>query len=460
MKEPTPVHVGLMGHIDHGKTALASVLSEGVFTAGLDKHPQSKARGITIDLGFTMFQLEGFLVTLVDAPGHADLIRSVVAGANIIDAAILTVAADEGPKVQTGEHIIVLEAMGIDTVVVAITKIDLVDETQLRKVEAQIEKIIGEINFKRTEVVRVSAKTREGIDNLREALLRVLTPRPRNIDGTFLMPIDHAFHVRGHGTVTTGTILRGHVQVGDTVQLMPHKTLARVRSIQTFGNEREKAQAGDRVGINVPDIDPKMISRGDYLCEQDSLTTASILIVRIKRNPLYKRPLTKAMILSAHIGMSAVICEAYPFEQVNGHRVLIPHTEADDYELVLHCQRPIASEIGTKVLLLRTDLGPTEMRIIGHGEILELSESLVVYRRKRRTGVVTRVRENDVLVEGLASHKEMAQQMKGVQVSTEQGDLGVVQAAFGTKGVVAVSFKGPVAEGTMVYYDRFVEERM
>ncbi|MHA1770797.1 MAG: selenocysteine-specific translation elongation factor [Candidatus Thorarchaeota archaeon] len=460
MKDLTPVHVGLMGHIDHGKTALASVLSEGVFTAGLDKHPQSKARGITIDLGFTMFQIGEFLVTLVDAPGHADLIRSVVAGANIIDAAILTVAADEGPKIQTGEHIIVLEAMGIDTIVVAITKVDLVDETQLRRVESQIERIIQETSFKRIEVVRVSAKTGEGIDNLREALARALTPRTRNIDGTFLMPLDHAFHVRGHGTVTTGTILRGRVQVGDTVQLMPHRLSTRVRSIQTFGTEREKAQAGDRVGINVPDIDPKIVTRGDYLCKQNSLTIASILIVHIKRNVLYKRSLTEAMILSAHIGMAAVICKAYPIEQVNGRRVLVPHTEADEYELVLHCQRSIATEIGTKVLLLRTDLGPTEMRIIGHGEIIELNESLVVYRRKRCTGVVTRIRENDVLVEGLASNKERAQQMKGERVVTEQGDSGVIQATFGTRGVVAVSFERSVTKGVTVYYDRFVEERI
>jgi len=97
MDNLVPVHIGLMGHIDHGKTALARAISEHVSTAGLDKHPQAQERGITIDLGFTMFILNKYLVTLVDAPGHADLIRSVVAGANIIDSAILTVAADEGP---------------------------------------------------------------------------------------------------------------------------------------------------------------------------------------------------------------------------------------------------------------------------------------------------------------------------------------------------------------------------
>ncbi|MHA2188062.1 MAG: GTP-binding protein, partial [Candidatus Thorarchaeota archaeon] len=135
MDKLTSVHVGLMGHIDHGKTELARALSEKISTAGLDKHPQSKERGITIDLGFTMFSLNDYLVTLVDAPGHADLIRSVVASSSIIDAAIIAVAADEGPKIQTGEHLVVLKSMGIESIVVAITKMDLVKQKKPSIVE-------------------------------------------------------------------------------------------------------------------------------------------------------------------------------------------------------------------------------------------------------------------------------------------------------------------------------------
>jgi selenocysteine-specific elongation factor len=201
MTNLVPVHVGLMGHIDHGKTALAKSLSEHVSTAGLDKHPQAKARGITIDLGFSMFRLGPYLVTLVDAPGHADLIRSVVASANIIDAAILVVAADEGPKVQTGEHILVLQSMGVSRLVVAITKTDLVDATQLDRVEARMRTVIGESAFERVEFARVSAMTGEGIDRLKEQLLAVVEPSARDVSGPLLIPLDHAFLVKGHGTV-------------------------------------------------------------------------------------------------------------------------------------------------------------------------------------------------------------------------------------------------------------------
>ncbi len=457
---PIPIHVGLMGHIDHGKTALARVLSERVSTAGLDKHPQARARGITIDLGFTMFRLDKFLVTLVDAPGHADLIRSVVAGASIIDAAILTVAADEGPKVQTGEHIIVLESMGIDTLVVAITKIDLVDEKRVEQVEAQVKGILQNLGFRRVEYVRVSAKQGIGVEDLRNALLRVLTPRQRDRDGPFLMPIDHAFHVKGHGTVVTGTVLRGNVTVEETIQLMPQDILTRVRSIQTFGTPKETAFAGDRVGINIPDIEPDTITRGNYLCQQGSLENASRLVVRVHRNPIYRKGISKGMILNAHVGMPSASCEAYPFKIMDSRRVMVEKTDSEEVLLALRFQRPITCERGMKVLLLRTDLGPTDMRIVGHGEVVEISNSVLLYRRRARTGRVSRVRDEDVLVEGLASKKDTAQRLVGLQVQTETGQLGVIKSTFGTKGVVRVSFDTQVPENTEVFFEQFVEERI
>jgi selenocysteine-specific elongation factor len=458
MDNLVPAHVGLMGHIDHGKTALAKVLSEKVFTAGLDKHPQAQQRGITIDLGFTMFVLDKYLVTLVDAPGHADLIRSVVAGSNIIDAAILVVAADEGPKIQTGEHIVVLQSMGVNRILVVITKTDLVAPEKLTTIEDKMRTILINTPFASAEFVRVSALKGEGIDELRAALLRVLIPRHRDSEGPVSIPIDHAFPIKGHGTVVTGTIQRGRIEVGETMEIAPLGKRSRIRSIQTFGEERQVASAGDRVGINIPEIDDTEITRGDYLCTPGSMISAKGVIARLEVNPLYKGRITKQMTVSVSIGMAAVTGQVLPFTMTNETRVIQDVTKTMDFYAALLLQKPIALTNGTKVLLLRTDLPPTQMRIIGSGEVVEIPDRIVLSRPRERTGKVQRIRNHDVLVEGLASSKEVAERLVGSNVRTNSGVEGVIRQTFGTRGVVAIEFESPVNDSEIVRYQRLTEE--
>jgi selenocysteine-specific elongation factor len=458
MDNLVPVHVGLMGHIDHGKTALAKAISEKVSTAGLDKHPQAQQRGITIDLGFTMFVLDKFLVTLVDAPGHADLIRSVVAGSNIIDAAILVVAADEGPMIQTGEHLVVLQSMGVERIIVALTKTDLVTHEKLTNVEEKIRTILADTSFTDTEFVRISALKGEGIDELRAALLQVLTPRDRDSENPLSIPIDHAFPVKGHGTVVTGTIQRGSIRIGETVEIAPLGKTSRIRSIQTFGNAREIASAGDRVGVNIPEIDDTEIARGDYLCSPGSMTRATSFIARLKANPLYRGRITRRMTVSVSVGMPAVTGQIIPFTVNNKTKVVQEMTETNEFQAALLLQKPIALTKGTKVLLLRTDLPPSQMRIIGSGEVVDIPEKIILSRPRVRAGKVKRIRDSDVLVEGLASSKEVAEGLVGSAVSSNSGVVGVIRQPFGTRGVVAVEFEGPVKESETVNYQRLTEE--
>jgi len=458
MDNLVPVHIGLMGHIDHGKTALARAISEHVSTAGLDKHPQAQERGITIDLGFTMFILNKYLVTLVDAPGHADLIRSVVAGANIIDSAILTVAADEGPKVQTGEHLVVLQSMDIDSVVIAITKSDLVDDKRLTEVEGMMKKIVGDAGFDKVEYVKVSSQSGDGIDDLRNALLKVIVPRKRITEGPVLMPIDHAFSVKGHGTVVTGTILRGHLSTNDTVELSPAGASSKVRSIQTFGTNRPEVFAGDRVGINTPEIDHAQITRGDYLTSPKSIPIANAMTVRIETNPLYRERVTQNMVISAAIGMPMTTAQIIPFEVRNGGRVVLDEFRSGVFEAALVLQQPIAIDESAKVLLLRTDLPPDQMRIIGSGDITEILEKVILNKKKIRQGKVQRIRDDDVLVEGLASSKGVAESIVGSQVTTAGGVVGIIRTPFGTRGVVSVKFDNDVKQDESVHYERLVAE--
>jgi selenocysteine-specific elongation factor len=458
MDNLVPVHVGLMGHIDHGKTALANALSEKVSTAGLDKHPQAQQRGITIDLGFTMFVLDNYLVTLVDAPGHADLIRSVVAGSNIIDAAILVVAADEGPMIQTGEHLVVLQSMGVGKLLVVVTKTDLVSSEKLVNVEDKMRKILSDTQFVNAEFLQVSVVKGEGVDEIRSALLRILTPRERDIESSVSIPIDHAFPVKGHGTVVTGTIQSGSIRLGDTLEIAPLGKSSRVRSIQTFGEEREAARAGDRVGVNVPEIEDTDITRGDYLCTPGSMTRATCFLARLDVNPLYKGRITKKMTISISAGMPAVTGQILPFLLVDGDRVVQDVVQSLDFNAALVLQKPIALTKGTKVLLLRTDLPPTQMRIIGSGEVVDIPERIILSRPRVRVGLMKRIRENDVLVEGLASNKEVAERLVGSTVHTRSGVVGVIKQTFGTRGVVAIDFDGLVEESEPVEYQRLTEE--
>ncbi|MGY5872697.1 MAG: selenocysteine-specific translation elongation factor [Candidatus Thorarchaeota archaeon] len=458
MDSLVPVHIGLMGHIDHGKTELARAISDKVSTAGLDKHPQAKERGITIDLGFTMFVLDKYLVTLVDAPGHADLIRSVVAGANIIDTAIMTVAADEGPKIQTGEHLVVLRSMDIDSLVVAITKSELVDDRRLAEVEDKMKKIVQDAGFVKTEFVRVSAHTGHGIDDLRKALLNVLVPRTRSTKGPILMPIDHAFSVKGHGTVVTGTIFRGSLSTNDSVEISPTGLTSKVRSIQTFGSNRPEASAGDRIGVNIPEIDHTQITRGDYLCSPKTIPISPAVIIRAKINPLYQGRITKKMVINVAIGMPMVTAQIIPFEERNELRVVVDDIKTGEFSAALVLQRPIAIDERARVLLLRTDLPPTHMRIMGSGSITKLEDVVLLSKKKVRAGKVQRIREDDVLVEGLASSKGVAESLTGAHVSIVGGAGGIIRSPFGTRGVVSVTFDSDVKEEDEVHYERLVEE--
>ncbi|MBS3794729.1 MAG: selenocysteine-specific translation elongation factor [Candidatus Thorarchaeota archaeon] len=459
MQNLIPVHVGLVGHIDHGKTELAKCLSDKVFTAGLDKHPQSKKRGITIDLGFSMFSSDKYLVTLVDAPGHADLIRSVVAGASIIDAAILTVAADEGVQIQTIEHATVLKAMGIDKLFVAITKTDLVKNDQVKQVLREVRGIAKRLKLEPVDYIPVSAETGAGIQKMREILLDSLTPPDREDEGPLRIPIDHAFPVTGHGTVLTGTILRGSLSTGDAVQLMPGGSRATVRTIQTFGQERDSATAGDRVGVNAPAFDHDRIERGNYLCTPDSMKTAESLLIGVELNPGYQGRITARMVVKATVGMSSVTAEIVPFRKINGRKIPLKEPEKRVFEAALLLKEKVPAEIGNRVLLMRTDMPVTSMRIVGCGIINDIVRIVTLDQVRTKHGEISRIRDENVLIEGLARTKKRAQSLKGRTVHTKNGVKGKILDSFGTRGVVVGKFDDEVRiEEEIVLEDHIEEE--
>jgi selenocysteine-specific elongation factor len=261
--------VGTAGHIDHGKTALVKALT-GVDG---DRLKEEKARGITIDLGFAYLPTAtGQVLGFIDVPGHERFVHTMLAGASGIDFALLTVAADDGIKPQTVEHLAILDLLGIDRGIVVVTKTDLVDTDRLAAVVAQIAAATAGTALAGADILPVSALTGHGIDELRHHVTDAAAQtRLRSSEGRFRLAVDRSFTLAGVGVVVTGAVLSGSVRVGDHVAISPSGIMARVRSLHAQNRPAEASRAGDRCALNLtgPDISKDAIRRGDVVVDRD-----------------------------------------------------------------------------------------------------------------------------------------------------------------------------------------------
>ena len=239
--------VGTAGHIDHGKTWLVRALT-GKDT---DRLPEEQERGISIALGYAPLELPGGTrLSLIDVPGHERFVRTMVAGATGIDLFLLVVDAGEGARPQTHEHLAILRLLGIERGVVAVTKADAVDAETRELAVAEAQELVPE-----AEVVAVSARTGAGLDELRAALERVAAEIPaRGGEGPARLYVDRAFTIAGAGTVVTGTLWSGSISPGDELRVEPAGLRTRARSVQVHDLPVARAEAGQRVAVNVPGV--------------------------------------------------------------------------------------------------------------------------------------------------------------------------------------------------------------
>jgi len=253
------VIVGTAGHIDHGKSALIEALT-GTHP---DRLEEEKRRGITIDLGFAFLEEGGIHFGFVDVPGHERFVKNMLAGTSGIALVLLVVAADEGIKPQTREHFDICRLLGVRRGVIALTKCDLVDHDTAELVKLDIEEFVKGSFLETAPILAVSAKTGDGLPVLKEALQKAGQELAEKLtDRYFRLPIDRSFAVKGFGTVITGTLISGHVSVGDEVELLPERKLLRVRGVQTGGRAVERAEAGQRTAVNLAGIEHVAIQRG------------------------------------------------------------------------------------------------------------------------------------------------------------------------------------------------------
>ena len=460
----TVFHVGLFGHVDHGKTALAECLTERPSTAALDKHPEAQRRGMTIDMGFSSFSLREHMVNLVDLPGHYTLIKHVTGGTNIVDVGLLVVAADEGPKVQTLEHFRILDNFGVKQLLVVITKKDLVTPEKIDAVQISIRRILEGSPFENARMVVVSAITKEGIDLLKDALHDILKPPMRDLIGPFRMPIDHIFHIRGMGTVATGTVLRGSVVVGEEVELLPARIRGRVRVIQMFGIARKEAKAGDRVGFAVSNVRPADASRGSEFCTPGSLTPTTLLLAETKIDMHFGYPLKRGDQVHVNVGLQTVTASFTPFSREKGPmgelNVVSRSVAAGDQSLIfLETIKAVIVGKGDKLLLMKLDFSPRRSRVVGVGRVIDLPSCRPVFvvKRVRRGSVVKQSAPKTFIVQDLFASREAANHSLRRRVVSESGAVGAVVAATGSEGDVLTEFGREIAPGervVMIWYRR------
>ena len=284
---PRSVIIGTDGHIDHGKTSLVYALT-GTDT---DRLPEEKRRGITIDLGFAAMRLpvdsgSGLRVSFIDVPGHHAFIRNMLAGTGGIDAVLLVIAADEGVKAQTREHLDICSLLGIERGLVVLTKRDCVDAERLEQTQGRVCSWLSSTFLRAAPVLAVSAKTGVGIEELRHSLLQMATSiPPRNHGMVPRLAPDRAFAIRGFGTVVTGTLQSGSLHTGGSLDLIPEGGRVRVRGLQVHGQAAETVSAPSRVALNLAGIEHTQVRRGQMLVPPDLLQAGAAFDAEISLLP-------------------------------------------------------------------------------------------------------------------------------------------------------------------------------
>ncbi len=363
--------IGAAGHVDHGKSTLVRALS-GIDP---DRLKEEKARGMTIDLGFAWIDLAmpvppdaptGELphsesVGIVDVPGHIDFIKNMLAGVGGIDAAMLVIAADEGVMPQTREHLAILDLLAVPALLVVLSKIDRAeDEDWLDLVELDVHDLLGTTRFAGAPVVRVSAATGAGLDDLRLALAQVLQQLPpRRNRARPRLPIDRVFSLSGLGTIVTGTLGDGAFAVGDPVEILPTGLPARVRGLQTHKRQVETGEPGSRLAINLSGVGVDDLRRGDVVARPGTLQASTLIDVQFRLLPDASKPLAHNQRVDFFSGAAEV--EAYA--RVLGAEQIEPGAEAF---LQLRLAQPVVVLPGDRFILRQ----PSPSQTLGGGSVL------------------------------------------------------------------------------------------
>lgn len=300
--------IGTAGHVDHGKTTLIKALS-GIDT---DRLVEEKKRGITIELGFAHIPNgAGYNIGVIDVPGHEKFIKHMLAGIGGIDFVLFVVAADEGIMPQTREHFEILNSLGIDDGIIAVTKTDMVEEEWLEMLLEEVDDYFKGSFLEGKPVIPVSAATGEGLDELKAEIIAKCDRenKRREEKELFRLPVDRVFTMQGFGTVVTGTLMDGNVRVGDDIIIYPEGSKAKVRGIQTYGKDADIAVAGQRTAINLSGVSKEDIDRGDIIAYPDAVTVTNMIDTELSIFSSTDRVVLNNSRVHLYCGSDEVLCK-------------------------------------------------------------------------------------------------------------------------------------------------------
>jgi selenocysteine-specific elongation factor len=342
------VVVGTAGHIDHGKSALVRALT-GIDP---DRLKEEKERGITIDLGFAHTTIDGLDIAFVDVPGHERFVKNMLAGAGGIDLVVLVVAADESVMPQTREHFDICRLLRVPAGLVALTKSDTADAETLELARLEVRELVAGSFLDEAPVIPVSAKTGEGLDDFRRALVRA-TDRVggRNIEGATRLPIDRVFSMKGFGTVVTGTLVSGRVASDAELMLLPGERPVKVRGVQVHGQRRPEALAGQRTAINLAGIEVEEIDRGQNLVERGAFEVTRLADAVLELLPDAK-PLKHGTRVRFHQGTAETLGRVAIIGPVDAADGTVPAITSGSRAFVrLRLERPAVLTRGDRYIL-------------------------------------------------------------------------------------------------------------
>ncbi len=357
--------VGTAGHIDHGKTRLIEALT-GI---DCDRWAEEKSRGITIDLGFAHLEEDDLQVGFVDVPGHERFLHNALAGLGGIRVMLLVVAADEGVKPQTREHLAICGLLGIPAGLAVLTKTDLVADDLLELARLEVEELLAESPFAGAPVLAASSVTGDGVAEVKAALLELAGRHVATTDPErpTRLPIDRAFHLKGLGVVVTGTLVSGTIRAGDELELLPGGGAARVRGVQVHGAPRETAEAGERTALQLGGVTLEQLERGRQLVRPGAFAATPVLAARCRLLPEAPKPIRGSTPVRLHLYSQEVVGRLRPL----AGRPLEP---GDEGLVELRLARPVVAVRGDRFIVRR----PSPPATLGGGEILDPA-----WRRRR-----------------------------------------------------------------------------